>query len=45
MKILMVIANYGINQIDYAKQLVKEYKSWPDEVDVIIKTKNSRYNL
>ena len=38
MKILMVIANYGVNQIDYAKQLVKEYKSWPDEVDVIINT-------
>jgi len=38
MKILIVIANYGVNQINYAKQLVKEYKSWPEEVDVIINT-------
>lgn len=36
MKILVVIANYGIKQKEYIVQMVKEFKSYPVEVDIII---------
>ena len=36
MKILIVIANFGTNQVDCIKKSIEEYKSWPEEIDIII---------
>jgi hypothetical protein len=38
MKILVVIANYGLEQIQYLKQIVQEFQSYPCDVDIIINT-------
>jgi hypothetical protein len=38
MKILVVIANYGLEQIQYLKQIVQEFQSYPMEVDIIVNT-------
>jgi hypothetical protein len=36
MKILIVIANFGTNQVDCIKKSIEEYRSWPEEIDIIV---------
>ncbi|WP_374089776.1 class I SAM-dependent methyltransferase [Methylomicrobium lacus] len=36
MKILVTIANYGMKNIEYAKQLIKEYRSMRFDVDIFV---------
>ena len=36
MKVLIVIANFGTNQVDCIKKCIEEYKSWPWEIDIVI---------
>jgi len=36
MKILVVIVNYGMKNVEYAKRLIQEYRSMPFEVDIFV---------
>jgi len=36
MKILVTIANYGMKNVEYAKQLIQEYRSMPFDVDIFV---------
>jgi len=36
MKIIVAIANYGMKNAEYAKQLIQEYRSMPFEVDIFV---------
>ncbi|MGZ5010103.1 MAG: class I SAM-dependent methyltransferase [Methylobacter sp.] len=36
MKILVAIANYGTKNAEYAKQLIREYRSMPFDVDIVV---------
>ncbi|MEI6067647.1 MAG: methyltransferase domain-containing protein [Methylococcaceae bacterium] len=36
MKILVAIANYGTKNAEYAKQLIKEYRAMPFDVDIVV---------
>lgn len=36
MRILVAIANYGMKNVDYAKQLIREFRSMPFDVDIVV---------
>jgi 2-polyprenyl-3-methyl-5-hydroxy-6-metoxy-1,4-benzoquinol methylase len=36
MKIMVAIINYGMKNVEYAKQLIQEYRSMPFEVDIFV---------
>lgn len=36
MKILVAMANYGMKNVEYAKQLIQEYHSMPFDVDIVV---------
>lgn len=36
MKILVAMANYGMKNVEYAKQLIQEYRSMPFDVDIVV---------
>jgi len=38
LKTLVVISNFGYNQINYLKQTINEFKSYPGEIDIIVNT-------
>lgn len=38
MRILVIISNFGYNQINYLRQVVEEFQSYPEDIDIIINT-------